>query len=370
MLGQFYQPIYLFVVLCLSLNVYFRYKGVSGNTTITYKTTTFSVILVLLCILFIGTRPDWFGFTDSRNYIHSYNLMEGEPFSFNINAENLLFDNIFQYYASDSLGWRSFFLFISTIYFGTAFLGIRKLFPDNTLPAYLIFLAAFSTFSYATNGIKAGAAASLFIWAMGYQKNLLICVPLILLSWGFHHSMQLPVFAFIITLLFKKSKYYYYGWIVCFLMAIAHVGVFAEFFAAYTDERGAVYLLNTGQNMYDFGGKGGFRLDFVIYSAIPVVIGYIVEIKKKAKVSTVYRQLIHLYVLVNSVWMLCMYGTFTNRVAYLSWFLYPIVLIYPILNENCFKNRYRLFSNVMIFHLLFTVFMVMVYYGGFLELIE
>lgn len=55
-----------------------------------------------------------------------------------------------------------FFGLIAAIYFIGMFVACRKLFPSNTLIVFLVCLAAFSTFSYGTNGIKAGAAASLF----------------------------------------------------------------------------------------------------------------------------------------------------------------------------------------------------------------
>lgn len=74
------------------------------------------------------------------------------------------------------------------------------------IAAYLVFLAAFSTFSYATNGIKAGAAASIFILALSYSDKLSICIPLLLVSLSFHHSMTLPLAAFALTFIFKNTK--------------------------------------------------------------------------------------------------------------------------------------------------------------------
>ena len=202
--------------------------------------------------------------------------------------------------------------------------------------------------------------------AMGYREKLYICIPLVLVSLGFHHSMQLPVAAFVLTLLFKNPKWYYYGWVFCLLMALAHVSFFQNLFVSYTDESGADYL-NGGSTGSD-GLKGGFRIDFIIYSAVPVIFGYLMEMKRKRKVSKFYASLIHLYLCINGVWMLCMYAEFTNRIAYLSWFLYPIVLVYPFLKENWGANKYRMFAKVMGWHLAFTVFMEMIYYGGLMRL--
>ena len=229
----------------------------------------------------------------------------------------------------------------------------------NTLAAYVVFLAAFSTFSYATNGIKAGAAASLFILALGYRENLKVCIPLVLLSWGFHHSMIMVVAAFVVTLFVKNPKIYFVLWGFCFLMAFAHITAFAHFFSGFTTEHGASYLLTEGGNE---GTKGGFRIDFILYSAMPVIVGWYAVFKKQYKLTNLYKNLLNLYLCLNGVWMLCMYAEFTNRIAYLSWFIYPIVLIYPFLQEQWGKNKYKTFSFVMLGHLGFTLFMNLIYY--------
>lgn len=145
-------------------------------------------------------------------------------------------------------------------------------------------------------------------------------------------------------------------------MAIAHVSVFANLFASFSDQTGSEYLTNTGQNDDYFGGKGGFRYDFVLYSSMPVLVGYLIEMKKKLPVSRIYGDLIHLYICINSVWMLCMYASYTNRIAYLSWFLYPVVLIYPYLNEKIDRYRYSKFAKVVLAHIGFTLFMFLIYY--------
>ena len=355
--ASLYQTIYLFVVTLISLVVFMQYQKRSGSMSYRHNgTDTFAIVLTVCLVLFIGLRPvSGKYFVDMANYSSYYTaILEGAPFNFDTNTDNIIFDNLFAWWGSECLGYKSFFLFIAAIYFGAAFLGIRKLFPNNALAAYLLFLAAFSTFSYATNGIKAGAATSLFILAIGYRDNLKVCIPLILLSWGFHHSMIMVVAAFVVTLFVKNPKVYFALWSFCFLMALAHISFFAEFFSGFTTEHGAEYLLSDGA---DDGTKGGFRIDFIMYSAVPVVVGWYAVFTKKTNLSDKYKNLLNLYLCLNGIWMLCMYAAFTNRIAYLSWFLYPIVLIYPFLQEDWGENRYRTFSLVMLGHLGFTLFM-------------
>jgi hypothetical protein len=232
-----------------------------------------------------------------------------------------------------------------------------------SLAAYLVFLAAFSTFSYGTNGIKAGAAAAIFLMALSFRKNLKVCIPLILISWGFHHSMIMPIVGLALTLVYKNSKIYFAGWCFCLLMAIAHITFFQELFGGIlsdSGDSGANYLNEVND---EWGGKTGFRIDFVIYSAMPILVGYWAVYKKRLQLSKIYTCLLNLYMTLNGTWMLCMYANFTNRIAYLSWFLYPIVLIYPYLNENWGPTRYKDFSKVMLAHLGFTLFMKFIFYA-------
>ena len=360
--AAYYQTIYLLLVTLMSLVAYNQYQRRNGLRE--FKPNTTDVIggaLVIFLIFFIGFRPvSNRYFVDMPNYVTYYTLFyEGEPFLFDWEVDNLLFDNLFAWWGSERLGYTSFFVCIAAIYFGAAYLGIRKLFPNHRLTAYLVFLAAFSTFSYSTNGIKAGAAASLFILAMGYRENLKVCVPLVLLSWGFHHSMVMVVAGFVLTLFVKNPKYYFYGWVFCFLMAALHITAFQYFFSDFTTDHGAEYLIADGGQ---HGGKGGFRIDFILYSVMPVLVGYYAVFEKRLNLSPLYKDLLNLYLCLNGVWMLCMYANYTNRIAYLSWFLYPIVLIYPFLQEQWGKSRYKTFGLVMLGHLGFTLFMNIIYY--------
>lgn len=360
--ASLYQTIYLILVTIMTLIVYSQYQSRNGLREFAPSRTDALVgVLVIFLILFIGFRPvSGRYFVDMANYALFYEVFyDGATSVFEWDTENKIFDNLFALWGALRLGYTSFFVFIATIYFAAAYLGIRKLFSNHRLAAFLVFLAAFSTFSYGTNGIKAGAATSLFICALGYRDNLKVCIPLILLSWGFHHSMIMPVAAFVVTLFFKNPKYYFAGWFFCVLMAAAHVTAFAQLFAGAVTEHGAEYLQGSGSGD---GTQGGFRIDFIVYSAMPVLVGWFTVIMKRIRVSEMYSNLLNLYLCLNGIWMLCMYANFTNRIAYLSWFLYPIVLIYPFLNEQWGRERYKKFALVMLGHLGFTLFMYVIYY--------
>lgn len=359
MLGAFYQIIYLFVVTIFSLVYYNNIFKQVGRVKFGERLIPSSLVLAIAMTVFIGLRPDWFGFIDSRNFIRVYNLYELSEYQFDIHATNLIFDNVFFFFASKALGWQNFFLLISTIYFMCMWLACRKIFGNYVNVAYVVFLAAFSTFSYATNGIKAGAAASIFMLAVAYRDNWKAYVPLLLISLGFHHSMVLPIAAFVLSLLNRNTKLYIAVWLCCVFLALAHITFFQRIFASLADEGGAAYLESADS---DWGGKTGFRWDFVLYSAMPVLVGYWTLFIRNIQVNRLYTFMLRVYLTVNSVWMLCMYAEYTNRIAYLSWCMYPIVLIFPLFGDRSNIKWIKTLSTVMFAHLAFTLFMEIVYY--------
>lgn len=332
-----------------------RVPGISENKTgITFSPSLIPILAVL--ILFIGTRPLSFVFSDTMAYAETYHVIMGSQFYFDPWAENLLFDNLFSAMACFNFPIWMFFTLIATIYFVCILVACIKLFPNNVNIAFVTYLVAFSTFTYGTNGVKAGAGAALFLIALAYRDKLWISIPFVLLSIGFHHSMKVVAYAFVLAYFVKNTKLYFYGWFFCLAMAVLHVGFFQELFASYTDESGAEYLIGSG------AFQGGFRPDFILYSAAPVYIGYRLYIKNNLR-NAIYEWWLRMYLLMNGVWMLCMYASFTNRIAYLSWFMYPFVLIYPYYAIYTSNQQGIEGKKVIKYHLYFTLFMEIIYYN-------
>lgn len=356
--AHLYQYIYLSVITIASILCLLYYKSVDDLST--KKSMVPSLLLLVFMIFFIGTRPIDEVFVDMYDYAHIMDLRKGDAFVFDINAENLIYDNLQAYWVSKEWPLGPFFFLFTIIYFSGIFFATRKLFKLNTLLVLLIYLGALSTFAFGTNGIKAGVAASLFLVAVAYKKKLLISIPFLLLSLGFHHSMTLPIAAFIIAYIFHDRRYYLAFWIICLALAALHVTYFQELLAGYTDERGASYLEIVDPQKKEITGATGFRLDFIIYSAVPIFLGYYLAIKKKLE-SKMFDFIWCLYVLSNGVWLLCTYASYTNRIAYLSWCVYPFVLIYPIVNF-AWSDRQEIYLKRYVFiHLGFTIFMSTIY---------
>ena len=316
-------------------------------------------IISIFFVFFIGFRPIDIVFADMVNYHDWYFVFWwGKPFKFNLQAENIFFDNFFSWLGANYIDIRVFFVLMAAIYFLCAYKAIIKMFPRDSVYGLLAFLAAFSTFSYGTNGIKAGAAASIFLFAIAYSDRRWLSYLFIFISWGFHHSMIMPIIGYFACSFVKNPTYYTIFWFFALAFAVSGFTQFQTFFALYTDAHTAEYL-SVGQ---DWGGKTGFRYDFVFYSVIPLLVGWYAIFHRKFD-DKGYKFIFNLYMFTNAVWMLCMYANFTNRIAYLSWFLYPIVLVYPFFKKEFLKHQYQNLNYVVWFQLIFTLAMRFIYYG-------
>lgn len=268
------------------------------------------------------------------------------------------------------LGWNSYTSFIKTafndsdIYFLiTAFvytigyyIFAKKHIPHGTI--FIFLLACFSSFgflSYGVNTIRAGFALSLVLIAFSFPKKKLMFILLCTVSILSHKSMMLPLAAFILTNYYNDPKIYFRFWLVALLISFANIGFIVSFVEGNLgsfDERSVSYFAKDTKAVYNTG----FRLDFVEYSAIPIALGFYYIFKLKVK-DVFYNRLFNTYLLVNGFWIIVIRMPFTDRFAYLSWFLIPFILLYPLLKYKLEINS-RKFIFVILFGILaFTAFM-------------
>lgn len=359
------MPIYYVAVAILSFLAVSQYEAFSNERMheVQEESGWGIALFTIILSLFIGFRPVSVEyFVDMENYADSYNALRAADYVF-FTAEdsNILFDNLYLYLATHGVNVTYFFLLIAVIYFVCIAWACSMLFPKDKFISILVYLSAFSTYSYGVNGIKAGAAAALFLVAVAFfqRRKWFGVIIFMLLSYGMHHAMVLPLVAFWVCVFVKEPKVFLVFWVACFVVALFHVTFFQELMAGLVNEHGAEYLKGAGGYVKQI--FGGFRIDFVLYSIIPMVVGLIAIEKKKIR-SEKYEFLLNLYTLCNAIWLLCMYSDYTNRIAYLSWFLYPIVLIYPFLNEEWEGPQYKIFQWVVYGHLLFNLVMVFIYW--------
>ena len=95
---------------------------------------------------------------------------------------------------------------------------------------------------------------------------------------------------------------------------------------------------------------------------MPIWLAYHVLVKKRIT-DTTYLLIANTYIYANSFWVMMMQATYSNRFAYLSWFMLPVVLAYPCLRMNVWGNRQgKVAAKIMLAHVGFTAFMHFIYY--------
>lgn len=328
-----------------------------------------ALLLTLAIAFFIGLRRSNAIFGDMGMYRHTYeNVLAGySPMSLHT---EWLWDN-FMYFCK-SIGFNSteFFLIVDIVYFFCMFICALLLMRRNLWIAMMFFFTAFSTYSFGTNGIRNGMSSSIELVAitlltMGKTKHVPAFI-LMFIAFSIHRSTILPSAAAIASLYFiKDTKTAIRFWIASIGISLVAGPLVEQFFAALGfDDRMSNYASSNREegSMGDFS-QSGFRWDFLLYSAAPVaMIWYVTRYRKFTDKAYIF--IANIYLLCNAFWVMVIRSAFSNRFAYLSWFIYPIVMAYPLLRMNIWKDQDRKTALIFFLYSGFTFFMFFIYYFG------
>lgn len=319
--------------------------------------TFFALALCLAFIIFYGQRPNSARFGDSYLYRHMFYMFKDGILMQNNTSSEWLWVKITSLCAK-SFDHSTYFTIISAGYFGFTFIACKKLTPNNVFISFLFFLGAFSTITYAVNGIRNGLACSIALMAIAYlatsRKYLPLAIALAIAAMGIHKSTTLPMAALFASAYFVKSfKTAYYFWIASILISLVAGGAVTSFFASFGfDDRFSHYAM--GSVDASKFSRTGFRWDFLIYSMMPIVLGYYTVIKRGIYDRT-YLILLNTYTLANAFWVMVIRANYSNRFAYLSWFMYPIVLAYPLLKLDIWgPEQGKRLAQIMLAQVAFT----------------
>lgn len=325
-------------------------KGMPGTTWI-------CLVICVVLTWWLGGRPASSVFGDTYSYHHSYINGSLRKPVISLSGEWVL-DWIMYQCRVYGLNYHIFFTIFDAIYLFTSLWAIRIMMPKNPLLGFVFVLSSFSFFSFGVNGIRNGAACHMLLLAFAFylDSKYIPAIILALISFSTHRSTALPIASFIAALWFIKSPIQaVYIWIGSIFLSIIAGSWFIGFFASLGfDSRMESYAsLDTGK----FGfSNTGYRWDFLIYGAMPVLMGYIVLVKKEIKENW-FRVLFVTYALANSFWILINRAAFSNRFAYLSWFMYPIIIAYPLIMMRVWPDQDRRTAIILFAYCAFTIFM-------------
>ncbi len=366
--AYYYTTVYYTSLLVITWFTVLYYIGAASQRILHAEGSpiqTAAFILTVIITLFLGLRQASMEFGDCWLYGLEY---EGGVQSFeSISWSNeWLWSGIADFCRSMGLNVNEYFLFVEVFYIGGMFICSWILMRKNLWIAMLFFFTAFQTFTFGTNGIRNGLACSIELIALALvveQGPKRTCAFLLMfLALGIHRSTMLPTAAALSSIyLIRETKWTLSFWIASIFLSLVAGSAITQFFASMGfDDRMANYSFEATEEY--FSGTG-FRWDFWLYSLFPVIMIWYVTRHRKFNDVT-YNTIANVYLLCNAFWLMVIRSSFSNRFAYLSWFLYPVVMAFPLLRMNLWKDQDRRTALILFFYSGFTFFMFFIYYFG------
>ena len=315
----------------------------------------FSVFL----ILYMGLRPISDVFGDTVNYANDFETLRHINTNFGITTE-WAFGNLMLIH--NVLGdIHSFFLNCAIIYIGSLWWAMKRIFGSYYWIPLLVVFSMFTFWSYGVNGVRNGMGASVFILALSFANHIPIMILLAFLATGFHASVWLMIGAAIVGWLYKNSNFYLLGWIACVILSWywgdTIQSILGELPLFSSDSRFSGYLTTTEDEMVieGFVYEMRFRWDFLAYSAMGVAIGYYFIFKRKF-LDEYYHWIYNAFLITNAFWVLIIRASYSNRFAQISWFIMPIVLVYPFIKKRFWRAHERMLGYALILFYAFAFY--------------
>lgn len=246
------------------------------------------------------------------------------------------------------------FILTSIIYVCNYFWAAKRLVPYSIFLMIVTILGSFSFIFYGVNTIRAGLALSYVLVGITYYKHMWKCLLLFFIAFNIHNSTAIPIAAFLVAKYYNRPKYFYNFWFFCVFLSAVMGNTFQTFFAAWgNDFDQRTNYLTTTETHYNVG----FRIDFLLYGCLPIVMGYIYQKKLKYR-NEFYAMLHSTYILANAFWVLVIRANFSDRFAYLSWFLYAFVMLFPLLESPAHFTKRNLYTGWIVIGLMVFVFIM------------
>lgn len=321
-------------------------RGVVLNKSVVNINAGFGFLVAFLLIFYIGQRPLSAEFGDTMNYVEGYQRMANTPFKWSWNSD-FLFYNLMHWF-SHIYSIHEFFTFCAFLYVFPMWLAMQRIFKSYYFIPFLVVLCMFTFWEYGVNGVRNGIASSFFILALSYINNIPVTILLCLLSIGFHKSMTLIVAAAVLTWFVENSNYYLAAWLGVIPISYVWGDRIQSYVAGLNilgegEERLSQYLTYTREQMISDGYivEMSFRWDFILYSALGVVVGYYFIFRRNFK-DEYYHWIYNTFLLANAIWILIIRVAYSNRFAQISWFIMPLVLIYPFMKKRFWINHEKM----------------------------
>lgn len=347
-LAKYYFLFYILCVCVLTIHRYLIFNKYRGYEVLTKREDARLMLLFLLIfVMLYGFRP-LEGFGDTRNYASLYGYMRDfgiyNSAGYEKAGNDWLF-NTFMFSCAQVFNVHFFLFIVMILYIVPMYIGCKKIDVTHVSTLMLFCVGSFIFYGSAVNGIRNGMACSLVIWALAglCRGQFLWSIMLSIIAIGCHKSTALPVACMFFVRYFRSPKLMYVCWLGAIMISLSVGGFISSLISNLGfDQRMAENFQVNSKGVVDLDGlliETRFRWDFLLYSSMPILLGWYVIFKRKVYNKT-YLMLLGTYIYANAFWVLAIRAIFSNRIANLSWFLYPIVLAYPLLNLPVFEKKH------------------------------
>lgn len=335
----YFSVLFLIIVFYSILNIKVGEQNILARSQGSFS--IWGLLLSLLIILFLGFRPIDKEFVDTVSYAQIYENIGSKSASYFVSGD-IGFKYFMLFLSSLGISVNVFIFLVEFVYIGCIVYICNKIFRQNSGISLVAIFSAFFFYDLGVNVIRNGMAlsiVSLSIFLFEKRKYLWGTI-LGICAISIHISVLIVIGAYILGKFYNRPKVYLWGWVVCLIISIV-VGRYFEGIISHigflSSWRSATYLSGENVDMSIFS-KTGYRWDFLLFSLPPIIwIWY--RIFKKKTTDTFFMSISNIYLIANSFWLLVNQSWLSNRIAYLSWFFYAIIFMYPLLRERNVPHR-------------------------------
>ncbi len=310
----------------------------------------------------IGLRPISGAFGDTINYALDYSKMNVHQISMDWSGE-WVWQWLMNGCKAAGFSVHVFFTIIALGYVLSACWAVKRLMPSDPMLGMLFILVSLMFFTFATNGLRNGLACHLVLLAFSFllDDKWVLGIVFSLLAFGIHRSVMLPIAALLLGIfLLKNIRFVLVLWVGAIFLSLLLGDTATTLFSFLSFDDRMTQYTQTLTDLSEFS-RVGFRWDFLLYSAFPVLMIWYVCIHIGIT-DKWFNALSVAYCICNAFWIMVIRSAFSNRFAYLSWFIYPIIIAYPLINLPLRESQDRFAGWVLLAYATFTVFMWFVFW--------
>ncbi len=352
-LGAYFQWMVFFLILWSIIQCA---RGIIFDNQIVAVNQILGMVAAVIIILMMGMRPVSSVYGDTVNYASGFERMvvhkELHHWTF---GKEWLYDNI-TWLCAKYGNIHIYFTIFSTIYVGALWLALRRIFSEYNFIPFVVVISMFTFWVYGVNGVRNGVGASLFILAMTYTNNIPMMIIIALLGAGVHNTVYLMIAGALLAWFWNDSRVYIVVWFLSIILSLLLGNSIQAWMAGFADsiaDDNKLTLYLEDNNLVDYAKLGvsrSFRWDFLLYSAMGVAVGAYFLFLRKFK-DSYYEWIFNTYVICNAFWVVIIRAPYSNRFAQISWFILPLVLIYPFIRERFWVNQEKMLAvGILIFY--------------------